>query len=1443
MLLKEKGRKSIVISINLQPLLECKSKELYYKVKLKISSKNSMKRAILAIVLLPLLLLSTQAFGQSSSSIGGSITDTSQAVLPGSSITVTNTQTGIASKTAANNAGIYNFPSLQPGIYQVVAEMKGFQKATKTDVKLGMGSQIRLNFELAVSGVSTEVEVTTSVENLVLDAGSSTGTVLQQDSVTQLPLASNDVMDLINIMGGVVKAEDPIFSNYTQTFAGVQSGNINIQRDGITVNEVRYTSGIVSPIRINQEMVGEFKMVLSPVDAEMGRGAGQVQILTKSGANAFHGSGVWNIQNTALDATEWYKNRVGERADWRNLNNYTLSASGPIIKNKTFFFATYDRQIVRSRSTAAPRSLTNCARKGIYRYLDGWVNNNANPGNNVIESGPTPQRNSVDLQGNPILTYNGVTSALRYESVLGQLSSAARAQIAADPINCSQFNFSATNTGVIADTPWDPYRDGYDASGYIDRFSGMMPLANAFDSGDGLNTAAHKWTRTLHGSDTVFGSGEDNERKSITFKIDHNVNSAHRLSGTYTYESDYGEDAYAQWPNGYGGAVDRQPQSFTVTLTSTLKPTLLNEFRFGLSRTRTHTNEPLNNPKTGTKMREILDYLMPTTAANFPNYTGYPLIIGAGDGGMEFATDTFTWFFTSNSSHPYGSRGNLPATWGGVDPRWSASDTITWTRGAHSFKGGFEYRQAKSWQESNGAAGFVDSANTFPSVRGGTLSTSPYRSGTFSSLVPEGSWAGMTGSDLSGAVSGNYTNAYSLLNYMAGSVGNIKQFFYLNSAQNLQWNDPSKGELNQVVDLRNREMSAFFKDDWKVNNSLTLNLGVRYEYYGVPWENSGKTAALIGGSQSLWGISGGDFSTWMPANPGAAQNGELAAYQLVGKNSPNPDGSAWNKDMNNFAPHVGFSWQLPWFGKGKTTLRGGYSVSYSAISNFDGYAGIIAKVAGTQYQYNYTGGTEAGTYINMSNLGQYVPLVPPSTIRPMTVRPVTDRSSAVTVYDDNIRNPYIQSLNLSVTRNIGSNLTVDVRYIASLSRKQISGTNLNQPNYINNGLFAEFDRARNGLESTVLDTLIPPWSLWFAGSGAEQLRTHWMTSGSLMTGDYAAVASALATANPWMGAPAGTNGGVLRAGGAAENLIYTNPQFSGATINANLGHSNYHSMQAQMTMQPTHGLSFQTTYTWSRNLADQGITNYLTGVRNYYLSAQHRSHQLNSYGSFEIPFGANGYVFRNATGAFKKAIEGWQLSWILSLTSGVPGSITGASHMWGNSNVDFVGPAGSWDNKSGNVTWASGSPNGLFFGDKYVKVVDPQCATIGASLQAACSSPFGGLQALALRSDPSVIVFQNAKPGTEGNFQPNQLAGPGRWALDMTMGKSFEFMEGKKIDFRVDAQNIFNHPTPSNSSMQWNARFTSIGNPNFSLNNSDPLGYLGTKGGHRTFQAKIRITF
>jgi Ca-activated chloride channel homolog len=113
-------------------------------------------------------------------------------------------------------------------------------------------------------------------------APESSGTVLNEQGIKELPLVNNDVMDLVNVMGGVVKAENQTFSNSEQTFAGVASENINIQRDGISINEARYSSGIVSSSRINPEMVGAFKTALSPVDAEMGRGFGQIQILTRS---------------------------------------------------------------------------------------------------------------------------------------------------------------------------------------------------------------------------------------------------------------------------------------------------------------------------------------------------------------------------------------------------------------------------------------------------------------------------------------------------------------------------------------------------------------------------------------------------------------------------------------------------------------------------------------------------------------------------------------------------------------------------------------------------------------------------------------------------------------------------------------------------------------------------------------------------------------------------------------------------------------------------------------------------------------------------------------------------------------------------------------------------------------------------------------------------------
>ena len=273
-----------------------------------IKTKSTRKRLILAVALLPFLLLAAQAFGQSAG-VSGTVTDSTGAVLPGTTVTATNTDTGVKATTTTNNAGVYNFASLAPGTYMVSAEIPGFQTLKKTDVKLGGGSQLRLGFEMQVAGIATQVEVSTSAADLLLEATATTGTVMNDKVAKELPLIGNDVLGLVNVMGGVVKAENTIFGNSDQTFAGVLADNINITRDGISVNDARYSSGLVTPARLNPEMVGEFKVILTPVDAEMGRGAGQIQVLTKSGGNEYHGSGVWSNINTALDAMEWNDNR------------------------------------------------------------------------------------------------------------------------------------------------------------------------------------------------------------------------------------------------------------------------------------------------------------------------------------------------------------------------------------------------------------------------------------------------------------------------------------------------------------------------------------------------------------------------------------------------------------------------------------------------------------------------------------------------------------------------------------------------------------------------------------------------------------------------------------------------------------------------------------------------------------------------------------------------------------------------------------------------------------------------------------------------------------------------------------------------------------------------------------------------------------------------------
>src|SRR5438093_1731341 len=364
-----------------------------------------MRRALAAAALLLCFGLFDNTFAQTgNASVGGFVQDPTGAYIPGVSVTATNTQTGVVTTVITNESGAYNIPSLLPGVYKLNAELTGFKARVFNDVQLGASNAARYNFTLEVGAVTQALEVTAERTAVLAETSPTIGEVLTEQKVRDLPLVSNNVLDLMKTMAGV---RGGIYSSAT-TFAGISAQSINTVRDGLSVQEGRYAFGVGSTTLVNPDMVGELRVILTPVDAELGRGNGQVQLITRSGTNQFHGAGVWNIKNSALDANTWSNNKQVIRGvwtpgkpNWQNENEYTLSLGGPVVKNKTFFFVLWDQQFERDRTQMRPVVLTDCARNGIFRYWEGWQNGNINQLTaNMFTTNPV--RASVDSFGNPL---------------------------------------------------------------------------------------------------------------------------------------------------------------------------------------------------------------------------------------------------------------------------------------------------------------------------------------------------------------------------------------------------------------------------------------------------------------------------------------------------------------------------------------------------------------------------------------------------------------------------------------------------------------------------------------------------------------------------------------------------------------------------------------------------------------------------------------------------------------------------------------------------------------------------------------------------------------------------------------------------------------------------------------------------------------------------------
>src|SRR5436190_1493611 len=163
-----------------------------------------MRQYLIITALLLSLLISVNGFGQVNAVMSGTVSDASGALIPGVEVTAKNINTGISDTRISNESGNYVFPSLQPGTYTLSASLSGFQTASYNNVVLGQGQQVRLNFNLQVAAAAQSVEVTIAADTVLATTSSSVGNVLPVSAVTNLPLQSRNVLDLVATTPAVV---------------------------------------------------------------------------------------------------------------------------------------------------------------------------------------------------------------------------------------------------------------------------------------------------------------------------------------------------------------------------------------------------------------------------------------------------------------------------------------------------------------------------------------------------------------------------------------------------------------------------------------------------------------------------------------------------------------------------------------------------------------------------------------------------------------------------------------------------------------------------------------------------------------------------------------------------------------------------------------------------------------------------------------------------------------------------------------------------------------------------------------------------------------------------------------------------------------------------------------------------------------------------------------
>ena len=339
-----------------------------------LPSRLRANRGLLAVIFL--LCATSLAWGQAgTASLMGQVNDQQGAAVPGVTVTLTSATTGALRTAVTDGSGRYQMLSIPPGTYGLKFELAGFRTFIYDRLVLAVDTPTRMETVTLQIGELAETVQVTAETLLVNTTDASLGNVIAGNQIIQLPLEARNPVGLMSLQAGAV---------YLPTAGDLRSGAVsgargdqsNVMLDGIDVNDPQTGAAYTTVLRMPLDAIQEFRVTTSNYNADLGRSSGgQVSLITKTGTNAFRGSGYWTHRNTATSSNEYFMKlsqlQAGQENKPPKLNKHIWGGSfgGPISKDRLFFFANYEGLKELSESPVTRAVPSDSFRDGVLVYL------------------------------------------------------------------------------------------------------------------------------------------------------------------------------------------------------------------------------------------------------------------------------------------------------------------------------------------------------------------------------------------------------------------------------------------------------------------------------------------------------------------------------------------------------------------------------------------------------------------------------------------------------------------------------------------------------------------------------------------------------------------------------------------------------------------------------------------------------------------------------------------------------------------------------------------------------------------------------------------------------------------------------------------------------------------------------------------------------------------